>query len=262
MFRATILNILDTNIAKERYIDTRFWDDNYIIKLDPVEKLLFLYFLTNPLTNIAGIYEISTRRIAFDTGIDTEMILNILKRFELDKKIFYKDGWLIICNFPKYQKYERSPRIKDGITLILNQLPDTLRNDILTLSIPYAYPPPYYNTNYNTNRDTNTNSKEFTSLSYLEKIPESDIKELTEKFVLTEKQLKSKIEDLKNYCEAHGKKYKNYKAFLLNALKKDFQLREKEPFYKGRRLKKEGDLYILYEENKRIEIPYEKIEWK
>ena len=41
---------------KHRYIKTKFWDDSYIIELNPHEKLLFLYLITNPLTNIAGVY--------------------------------------------------------------------------------------------------------------------------------------------------------------------------------------------------------------
>ena len=41
---------------KQRYINTKFWDDNYVIQLDPSEKLMFIYFITNPLTNICGIY--------------------------------------------------------------------------------------------------------------------------------------------------------------------------------------------------------------
>jgi len=38
---------------KKRYISTKFWDDEFIVNLDPIEKLLFMYFLTNPLTNVA-----------------------------------------------------------------------------------------------------------------------------------------------------------------------------------------------------------------
>ncbi|MBA7590758.1 hypothetical protein ES708_32895 [subsurface metagenome] len=92
-------------MSKKRYVDTKFWDDNYIIEKDPIEKLLFLYLLTNTLTNIIGIYEISTNRIAFDTGIDREMVDKILKRFEEDDKIKYENGWVAIKNFTKHQKY-------------------------------------------------------------------------------------------------------------------------------------------------------------
>lgn len=60
-------------------------------------------------------------------------------------------------------------------------------------------------------------------LSYLLKIPKEDLEEFLEKFNATPDQIKSKADDLNNYCLAKGKRYKNYKAFLLNALKKDFK---------------------------------------
>lgn len=100
-------------MSKNRYVDTRFWDDEYIAERDPIEKLLFLYFLTNPLTNICGIYEIMLKRVAFDTGIDKDMIIKILERFEKDGKIKYDGGWIAITNFSKHQKM--NPNIKKGI---------------------------------------------------------------------------------------------------------------------------------------------------
>lgn len=108
-------------MAKQRSINTKFWDDSYILKLDPTEKLLFLYFLSNPLTNISGIYEISPRRIAFDTGIDSEMIENIIKRFERDGKVIYRENWLCLVNFIKNQK--PNPSVILGIQRELEVVP-------------------------------------------------------------------------------------------------------------------------------------------
>ena len=42
---------------KQRYVNTRFWNDTYVSSLDPIEKLLFIYLLTNEHTNISGVYE-------------------------------------------------------------------------------------------------------------------------------------------------------------------------------------------------------------
>lgn len=60
-------------------------------------------------------------------------------------------------------------------------------------------------------------------ISYLKNLPEEDLKDFTYRFDASPKQIQSKAEDLSNYCEAKGKKYKNYRAFLINALKKDFK---------------------------------------
>ena len=111
-------------MSKKRYVDTKFWDDNYIIEKDPIEKLLFLYLLTNTLTNIIGIYEISIRRIAFDTGIDKDMVINILERFEKNNKIKYENGWIVIRNFIKYQ--QDNPKIRAGISYELKKVPQSL----------------------------------------------------------------------------------------------------------------------------------------
>ena len=86
-------------MSKLRSVNTHFWNDNYIIDLDPIEKLLFLYLLTNPNTNMLGIYELHVRKIAFETGIDKDMVLKIFERFTKAEKVKYKDGYVILQNF-------------------------------------------------------------------------------------------------------------------------------------------------------------------
>ena len=90
-------------MAKQRYINTKFWRDSYIEDLDPIEKLLFLYLLSNPDTNISGIYEIPLKIIAVDTGIEKSMVKKLLDRFEQDEKIMYRDGWVAFKNFTLHQ---------------------------------------------------------------------------------------------------------------------------------------------------------------
>lgn len=141
-------------MAKLRSVNTHFWDDTYIVNLDPIEKLLFLYFLTNPLANIAGAYEINVRRIAFDTGIDKDMIFKIIKRFEESNKIIYQDGWIFIVNFIKNQSI--NPKITTGIEIVAKDCPDWIKH---RLSI--AYPSlsiAYDNLNLNSNSNSNSNA--------------------------------------------------------------------------------------------------------
>jgi hypothetical protein len=119
-------------MAKERVVSTKFWDDSYIIGLDPIEKLIFLYLLTNPLTNISGIYEISIKRIGFDTGIDRDMVIKIFDRFETSKKIIYRDGWVIIVNFIKNQK--NNPSVQEGIKREIASLPSNIIDLLQTVT--------------------------------------------------------------------------------------------------------------------------------
>lgn len=119
---------------RQRMINTKFWDDNYISELEPLEKLLFLYFLTNTSTTICGIYEIPLKKIIIDTGVEKEGIKKIMEKFSSDKKIFYKEGWICLKNFIKHQNYQ-SPKVAQGIKNELLCVPDT----ILKSFIGYGY---------------------------------------------------------------------------------------------------------------------------
>jgi len=112
-------------MAKQRMVNTRFWDDNYASNLDPIEKLLFLYFLTNTSTNISGVYEIPIKKVANETGIDKEMVEKIINRFSKDNKIFYKDGWVVIKNFIKHQN-QKSPKVSKGIVEEFKNVPENI----------------------------------------------------------------------------------------------------------------------------------------
>lgn len=118
-------------MAKQRLVSTKFWDDSYIMHLNPTEKLLFLYLITNSLTNICGIYEISLQRIMFDTKIVDTLLENILKKFKKDKKVVYKSGWVYVVNFIKNQNL--NPSVVEGIKrelgLINKQVLDSLGTD-------------------------------------------------------------------------------------------------------------------------------------
>jgi len=110
-------------MSKKRYVETSFWDDYYVSDLDPSEKLLFLYLLTNPATNIAGVYQILVKRIAADTGFDADMVRKIMGRFENDGKMVYKDGWLVLINFIKHQK-TGGPSVQKGIERSIKNAPE------------------------------------------------------------------------------------------------------------------------------------------
>lgn len=113
-------------MAKLRSVNTKFWDDSYIAKLLPNQKLLYLYFLTNALTNISGVYEISIERIAFDTKLPDSLLKPILEKFKKDKKITYQGHWLVIHNFIKNQTL--NPKVVIGIKANLENAPDWAKN--------------------------------------------------------------------------------------------------------------------------------------
>lgn len=91
--------------------------------LDPTEKLLFLYLLTNERSTLAGVYELPLKTMAVESGIETEMVRKILSRFEEDGKVKYQEGWVAIKNFLKHHEHG-SPTVRKGIDEAVKSAPD------------------------------------------------------------------------------------------------------------------------------------------
>ncbi len=126
-------------MAKSRYITTDLWRDSYIDSLNPSEKLLWIYLICNPSTNLSGIYQCPERIMASDTGFEVTMVHKIFKRFQAEKKAYYIDGWVILPNAPKHQNLD-NPKICKGIERELREISDKVLVSIDKLSIPYVYP--------------------------------------------------------------------------------------------------------------------------
>jgi len=122
-------------MATQRYISTSFWDDKWIMELDPSEKLLYLYLLTNPLTNIAGIYKITEKRISFDTGFTPDTVRHIFEKFQKANKAHLVGEYIILPSWPKHQHWQTHDKIRTGILIELNNLP----KDILGRAIKHGY---------------------------------------------------------------------------------------------------------------------------
>lgn len=115
-------------MEKLRSVNTKFWGDPWVEDLRPEEKLLFLYLLTNPHTNMLGIYEISVKRMASDTGLTEERVPKALKEFARVRKAFYMDNYIVLPNFLKNQKMNTN--MQKGAVRIYNELPNWLKESI------------------------------------------------------------------------------------------------------------------------------------
>jgi len=116
-------------MSKLRSVNTKFWDDPFIVELDPTDKLIFLYLITNSLTNILGIYEISTRKISFDTGVSIERVQKALEGFERVRKAYFEENYIVLPNWLKNQNL--NPNMKKAVEKEFNELPEWLRNRIV-----------------------------------------------------------------------------------------------------------------------------------
>lgn len=162
-------------MAKSRVINTKFWADDYISHLDPTEKLLFLYFLTNPFTDISGVYEIPLKNIALDTGIDKEMVEKIIKRFEKHGKIFYRKGWLAIKNFSKHQNLN-NPKILAGVEMGLSKAPDFIKDKLSITNQDLSHS--NSNLNSNSNLKIASQSSAFVLSEEIKKLEENKRRDL------------------------------------------------------------------------------------
>ena len=117
-------------MATLRSVNTRFWEDPWVEDLTPSEKLLFLYLLTNKYANLAGIYEITVKRISFETGLSCETVRKGLERFAKDNKAYFvDDNYLFLPNWLKNQNLNSN--MKKGVLTIFGQLPKSVLIKIL-----------------------------------------------------------------------------------------------------------------------------------
>src|SRR3990167_10967446 len=115
-----------------RSLDTRFWSDVWVRKLNALDRYMVLYFLTNEHTNWCGVYEVDLAMIAFESGIDKEDLERaILPR--LAPKVIYLDGWVYVPNWMKYHVSNGgtiSPQQKKGIESAWQGVPERIRLQI------------------------------------------------------------------------------------------------------------------------------------
>ena len=145
-------------MAKNRLVNTKFWTDNYVLnQLTPIDKLVFLYLITNPYTDISGAYELPLKVMAVETGLDKENLENVvLPRLERDGKIIYHNGWMGIKNFQKHQTV--NPKVQKGMEEGMKKAPLEIRvfleNDEKNIE-----PASLSHSNSNSNSNLNTNTK-------------------------------------------------------------------------------------------------------
>lgn len=99
-------------MAIYRQVHLSIWQDKWYSELEPTEKLLWFYLLTNPKTTQSGVYEYSERFASFDTGLSRKEVAQALERFREDGRILYNQeaSEIMIVNWLKYNS-ARSPKV-------------------------------------------------------------------------------------------------------------------------------------------------------
>lgn len=225
-------------MAKTRMINTRFWSDNFVAALTPIDRYIFLYLMTNEHTNIAGVYELPLRTLCFEANVSAVVAKKALAR--LSTKVAYIDGWVAIKNFQKHQS-TTSETVRRGIEIEMSKIPPEIREKINlgygmdTVSDRIIYPNPNPNPNPTEVDTPAQNAKDFFSLgesyqkvrAYLaERIPPEIVDEELNKFVLywtepnsTGKRVRweqEKVFEVRRRITTWFNKVKNYKVREIN----------------------------------------------
>jgi len=121
--------------ANFRQVHVHAWKDEWVLDLEPDEKLLFIYLFTNASTSLAGIYKIAFRVICFETGIDSKRAKEILEMLEQAEKAYYSDGVMFVRNLRKYHE-TRSDKVQIRIKNDIAKIPDGKIKGIYTKIYP------------------------------------------------------------------------------------------------------------------------------
>jgi hypothetical protein len=116
------------------------WDEPFMQKKDmTIElKVLYIYLLSNAMSNIAGVYKITDRRILFDLcnpSLNLKVLFFQLRRM---KKVYRCGSYVIIKDAPLYIKKMTKPIIKE-LDNILYELPDKIKNVMRKIHYKYAH---------------------------------------------------------------------------------------------------------------------------
>lgn len=137
-------------MAKFRNISTTFWTDTKVSEdMSSDERYLFLYALTNPLTNLCGCYEIGVRQMVYDTGLSADKVKKLIHSLETKHNVIrYSDRTkeLLIVNWHKHN-WTSSDKFRKPLGVQISQIKDNnfrtylidVYNGMDTVSIPAEY---------------------------------------------------------------------------------------------------------------------------
>ena len=117
-----------------RHVYTKFWEDSLVIeKMNESDKLFFLYLLTNRNTTQIGIYAITVRQISFELGYSSEMVKELIAKFENELELIIYDektSEVAIKNWGKYNLNKGGKPIVDCIT---KELKDVKNKELIKI---------------------------------------------------------------------------------------------------------------------------------
>lgn len=120
-------------MAIYRNVQMSFWTDPKVLEdFTPSERLLYLFLLTGPDTNLAGCYRITAKQIAFYTGLSK--VDDLLRSLQDERKVIFYDTKtreVLIINWWKYN-WTSSPKFKNSLLKAITAIEnESFRNYLL-----------------------------------------------------------------------------------------------------------------------------------
>ena len=223
-----------------------FWTDIKVVEdFEPADKLVFLYLMTNPHTNLSGCYEIGMSQMVLETGYPKDKVKKIIDRLEKTLKVIRYDAntrEILIINWYKHN-WTDSEKFRKPLLKEINEIKnDQFRQYLLdrfkgidTVSIRYGYGMDMVLNQVGMGMDTTVTVTDTDTVSVTDSdsvsVPEEEQEvkhkygqyshvRLTDKDIATlnkkygEDNTKAAIEFLDAYIEDKGYKSKNHKVAM------------------------------------------------
>jgi len=197
-------------VSKQRMIETSVWTNSKRFrKLDVVQKLLYLFLISNPQHSLCGAYEMFDDDIAHLTGIDERNLPHVFAALEREGLASYVDGWVVIHHY-KVRDTNASvqTRVEKDREKVPGHILDILDSDSLLTACEQTAR--HLDLDLDSNLDLKRESAPVKKTRY-DNLADKYGKAVVDDY----------LERVTAYEESSGKKYKNRVAAVANWLKRD-----------------------------------------
>lgn len=201
-------------MATYRQVHIKYWQDPFVENLQPLQRYFYLYLMTNSKTTQCGCYEISSKLIEYETGLNQEQINSFIELLEKNNKIkFNKDtNEFLLVNWLRHNSFA-SPKVKDCIRKELKNIKNQVFIDYINNIINYKTPIDSLSIDYTRSMDTDTQKekekekeKEYNNISFYVQHHHLKLTE-TERDELIKKHGKKDVDDMINKIKSLSASY-------------------------------------------------------